>query len=44
MKKQKNPSYDRLLFRLHGLMVSTDHNDYDKLNFKRNQFYEELFQ
>lgn len=44
LKKQKNVNYERLQYRLHGLMVSPDIYDYSTLYNEKNKFFDTLFQ
>ena len=44
LKKQKNVNYERLQYRLHGLMVSPDLYDYSTLYNEKNKFFDTLFQ
>ena len=44
LKKQKNPSYGRLCYRYHGLIISSDSSVYEDLYRKKLLQFEELLE
>lgn len=36
---QKNPTYERLNYLIHGLVVSTEYDDYEKLYESKKEFF-----